>query len=147
MNSGYGSLLLLFVVVFGVLIIVPLVLITLPDIFPTHETITGTVKDIQISAGGFMNPDLTTLIFNDGRVITFVLIHNEFRIGGSYKITYHWSGVGANNKLLVVSIHKNYADYSDLARKYSVEKSFLTLASTKPIKPFGLGNIDLGDNK
>lgn len=75
---------------------IPIIIIGLPDMFPTYKTTEGTVVDIQISAGGWMSPHLTTLIFNNGRVITFTQIHNEFQIGKTYKITYHWSGKGAN---------------------------------------------------
>lgn len=82
--------------------IIPILIISLPDMFPTYEMIEGTVVDIQISSGGFMSPDLTTLFFDDGRVITFNQIHNEFQIGKTYTIIYHKSGIGANKIVEVV---------------------------------------------
>jgi len=54
-----------------------------------RKTIQGTVADIDVSAGGWMKTDLTTLTFTDGRTITFAFIHNEFQIGKTYEITWY----------------------------------------------------------
>ena len=50
-----------------------------------------------------------------------------------------------NDKLLVMSVHKNYADYDTFAIRYKISEgdSFLALASTEPIKSFGFGDIEI----
>lgn len=50
-------------------------------------------------------------------------------------------GLSEDGDILVVSAHKNYADYTNFARKYPVCYSFKALASEKPIKKVSLSQL------
>jgi len=44
-------------------------------------------------------------------------------------------------KEFAVSVHKNYADYAEIADKFPCESRYLTVTSEKPLKPLSLSQL------
>lgn len=90
---------------------------------------TGVIQSYQVM------PNLEKLGFE---ILAFTTIEPSERVKEDKAVVY---AVDGGTKMFVISVHKNYHDYSTFAHSYEVHWQFLVVTSVKPMKPLSFKDI------